>query len=94
VLVTLPGTGLPLPYQLSDAKERAERERELHALIGQRPNNVDIDVNVDTFDRKDEEKVAALVRLFGSFRPGLPIPRELIDHDSALVQSRAPPSSL
>jgi hypothetical protein len=78
VIVTMPGTGLPLPYQLSSAKERAERRREASDAT----NGTD-----EVEDRRDAEQVAALVRLFGSLKPGLPIPRELLDHDTALIRS-------
>lgn len=83
VMVTMPGTGLPLPYQLSSAKERAERQLEASGSSGA---GALVDARTDE-DRQDEERAAALMRLFASFKPGLPIPRELLDHDTALVQS-------
>jgi hypothetical protein len=83
VMVTMPGTGLPLPYQLSSAKERAERQLEASGSSGV---GALVDARTDE-DRQDEERAAALMRLFASFKPGLPIPRELLDHDTALVQS-------
>ncbi|ELR23396.1 uncharacterized protein ACA1_069810 [Acanthamoeba castellanii str. Neff] len=82
VMVTMPGTGLPLPYQLSSAKERAERQLEASGSSGA---GALVDARTDE-DRQDEERAAALMRLFASFKPGLPIPRELLDHDTALVQ--------
>jgi len=83
VIVTMPGTGLPLPYQLSSAKERAERRRE--ASEGRTVAVADV-TDAEVGDRLDAEQVATLVRLFGSLKPGLPIPRELLDHDTALMR--------
>lgn len=71
VLLTMPGTGLPVPYQLSDAKERA-------ATNTQMP---------DGADKANQHRVERLLQLLGAFQASLPPPQELLDANTDLIQS-------
>lgn len=80
VLITMPGTGLPLAYQLSDAKERAELRYEGRQSTKRQDNQ-------DVTEEQDTERVTNVIQFLGQCKPGLPLPRELLDANTALVQS-------
>lgn len=89
VIVTMPGTFLPLPYQLSDAKERAERE---HERLGESHYGEGTFTQVQA-DDINKERVQSLFQIFYSLQPGMPPPRELLDSNTAIVRSASPPHS-
>jgi len=82
-MVTMPGTNLTLPYQLKESTERSERQREL-AITQDGALNEN---SHDEESKAEQAKVTELMRLFESFQPGLPPPREILDKDSILLQS-------